>query len=42
MKQGCKIGIVCCSDGLKPEQTDTINTLIEIFEKSGFETDVFS
>ena len=40
MKQGCKIGIVCCSDGLKPEQTDTINTLIEIFEKSGFETEL--
>ena len=38
MKQGSKIGIVCCSNGLKPEQAATINTLIEILNKSGFET----
>ena len=40
MKQGSKIGIVCCSDGLKPEQTATIDTLVNILEKSGFETEL--
>ena len=24
MKQGSKIGIVCCSNGLRPEQAETI------------------
>nr|WP_295278739.1 S66 peptidase family protein [uncultured Blautia sp.] len=40
MKQGSKIGIVCCSDGLKPEQTSVIDTLVNILEKSGFETEL--
>ena len=40
MKQGSKIGIVCCSDGLKPEQTAAIDTLVNILEKSGFETEL--
>lgn len=36
MKQGSKIGIVCCSNGLKQEQADTINMLIRILEGAGF------
>ena len=36
MKQGSKIGIVCCSNGLKQEQVDTINMLIRILEGAGF------
>ena len=40
MRQGSKIGIVCCSDGLKPEQTAAIDTLVNILEKSGFETEL--
>ena len=40
MRQGSKIGIVCCSDGLKPEQTAAIDTLVKILEKSGFETEL--
>lgn len=36
MKQGSKIGIVCCSNGLKQEQADTINMLVRILEGAGF------
>lgn len=36
MKQGSKIGIVCCSNGLKPEQSATLDMLVQILEKSGF------
>ena len=35
MKQGSKIGIVCCSNGLRPEQAETIKMLVQILEKSG-------
>ena len=36
MKQGSKIGIVCCSNGLGKEQASTIDMLVQILEKSGF------
>lgn len=39
MKQGSKIGIVCCSNGLRPEQAETIKMLVQILEKSGLEVD---
>lgn len=37
MKQGSKIGIVCCSNGLLENQADTINMLVQILQRSGFE-----
>lgn len=37
MKQGSKIGIVCCSNGLWENQADTINMLVQILQRSGFE-----
>ena len=37
MTQGSKIGIVCCSNGLRPEQAETIKMLVQILEKSGLE-----
>ena len=40
MKQGSKIGIVCCSNGLRPEQAETIKMLVQILEKSGLEVDL--
>ena len=40
MKQGSKIGIVCCSNGLRPEQAETIKMLGQILEKSGLEVDL--
>jgi Fe2+ transport system protein FeoA len=36
MKQGSKIGIVCCSNGLLENQADTINMLVQILQRSGF------
>ena len=36
MKQGSKVGIVCCSNGLAQEQTPTIDMLVQILERSGF------
>ena len=36
MKQGSKIGIVCCSNGLGENQAATINTLVQILQRSGF------
>ena len=36
MKQGSKVGIVCCSNGLGQEQAPTIDMLVQILEKSGF------
>ena len=40
MKQGSKIGIVCCSNGLRPEQAETIKMLVQILEKSGLEVEL--
>lgn len=37
MKQESKIGIVCCSNGLLENQADTINMLVQILQRSGFE-----
>ncbi|MGO5540944.1 LD-carboxypeptidase [Blautia sp. HCP3S3_H10_1] len=36
MKQGSKIGIVCCSNGISKEQTATLDMLVQILDKSGF------
>lgn len=36
MKQGSKVGIVCCSNGLNKNQVATINMLVQVLEKSGF------
>lgn len=36
MKQGSKVGIVCCSNGLNKNQAATINMLVQLLEKSGF------
>ena len=36
MKQGSKVGIVCCSNGLNKNQAATINMLVQVLEKSGF------
>lgn len=36
MKQGSKVGIVCCSNGLGQEQAATIDMLVQILERSGF------
>lgn len=36
MKQGSKVGIVCCSNGLNKNQATTINMLVQLLEKSGF------
>lgn len=36
MKPGSKVAITCCSNGLGPEQTSTIDMLTQILEKTGF------
>ena len=36
MKQGSKVGIVCCSNGLDQKQAETVDLLVQILEKSGF------
>ena len=42
MKQGSKIRIVCCSNGLRPEQAETIKMLVQILEKSGLEVQILA
>lgn len=40
MKQESKIGIVCCSNGLKQEQEETIIKLTQILDQAGFQVEL--
>ena len=40
MKQGSKVGIVCCSNGLSADQAGTIEILVQILEKAGLEAEL--
>ena len=40
MKQGSKVGIVCCSNGLSADQAGTIEILMQILEKAGLEAEL--
>ena len=42
MKQGSKVGIVCCSNGLGAEQAGTVEMLVQILEKSGVKASLSS